>query len=174
MKHLFFFSSRSCYMSSFGLSLCPQGMHELLAPIVFVLHCDHQAFQHASETASPRSVPPSCGICTLRRCRARRMFAFICIIFVSQWGDEVSVEPSVPWARRLVSRDLFKSSKLVSIPPPFAPSHMLTFVCSAMLSQLMETAEPWFSSFEREVRKVRPRYNHVVVALLWVFIMMII
>lgn len=30
-------------------------MHELLAPIVFVLHCDHQAFQHASETANPRS-----------------------------------------------------------------------------------------------------------------------
>lgn len=110
-------------MSSFGLSLCPQGMHELLAPIVFVLHCDHQAFQHASETASPRSVPPSCGIRTLRRCRARRMFAFICIIFVSQWGDEVSVEPSVPWARRLVSRDLFKSSKLVSIPPLRSLTH---------------------------------------------------
>lgn len=103
-------------MSSFGLSLCPQGMHELLAPIVFVLHCDHQAFQHASETASPRSVPPSCEICTLRRCRGRRMFAFICIIFVSQWGDEVPVEPSVPWARCLVSRNLFKS-KLVPILP---------------------------------------------------------
>ncbi|KAK2188317.1 hypothetical protein NP493_136g04021 [Ridgeia piscesae] len=31
---------------------CPahQGMHELLAPIIFVLHCDHQAFLHASET----------------------------------------------------------------------------------------------------------------------------
>lgn len=27
-----------------------QGMHELLAPIIFVLHCDHQAFLHASET----------------------------------------------------------------------------------------------------------------------------
>lgn len=27
-------------------------------------------------------------------------------------------------------------------------------LCSAMFSQLMETAEPWFSSFEREVRKV--------------------
>lgn len=116
MNHLFF-PSGSCYMSSCGLSLCPQGMHELLAPIVFVLHCDHQAFQHASETASPRSVPPSCGVCTLRRCRARGMFALICIIFVSQWGDEVSVEPSVPWARRLVSRHLFKSSKLVPVPP---------------------------------------------------------
>ncbi|KAL8570149.1 hypothetical protein ACOMHN_030946 [Nucella lapillus] len=27
-----------------------QGMHELLAPIIFVLHYDHQAFLHASET----------------------------------------------------------------------------------------------------------------------------
>ncbi|CAG5116642.1 unnamed protein product [Candidula unifasciata] len=26
-----------------------QGMHELLAPLIFVLHCDHQAFLHASE-----------------------------------------------------------------------------------------------------------------------------
>lgn len=38
-----------------SLSVSLQGMHELLAPIVFVLHCDHQAFQHASETANPRS-----------------------------------------------------------------------------------------------------------------------
>ncbi|NXS68226.1 TBCD5 protein, partial [Pandion haliaetus] len=30
------------------------GMHELLAPIVFILHCDHQAFSHASEAAQPR------------------------------------------------------------------------------------------------------------------------
>lgn len=29
-----------------------QGMHELLAPIIFVLHCDHQAFLHASEIES--------------------------------------------------------------------------------------------------------------------------
>ena len=33
-----------------------QGMHELLAPIVFTLHCDHQAFLHASESAQPRQV----------------------------------------------------------------------------------------------------------------------
>lgn len=33
-----------------------QGMHELLAPIIFVLHCDHQAFLHASESAQPRQV----------------------------------------------------------------------------------------------------------------------
>lgn len=43
----------SCLFPSLSVSL--QGMHELLAPIVFVLHCDHQAFQHASETANPRS-----------------------------------------------------------------------------------------------------------------------
>ncbi|XP_059206316.1 TBC1 domain family member 5 [Centropristis striata] len=44
-----------CYARENEQLLYKQGMHELLAPIVFVLHCDHQAFQHASETASPRS-----------------------------------------------------------------------------------------------------------------------
>ncbi|XP_070535414.1 TBC1 domain family member 5-like isoform X2 [Ptychodera flava] len=29
-----------------------QGMHELLAPLIFVLHCDHQAFLHATEIES--------------------------------------------------------------------------------------------------------------------------
>ncbi|XP_072016569.1 TBC1 domain family member 5-like isoform X2 [Amphiura filiformis] len=29
-----------------------QGMHELLAPLIFVLHCDHQAFLHAQEISS--------------------------------------------------------------------------------------------------------------------------
>ena len=29
-----------------------QGMHEVLAPLIFVLHCDHQAFLHASEVES--------------------------------------------------------------------------------------------------------------------------
>lgn len=33
-----------------------QGMHELLAPIIFVLHCDHQAFLHASEIESLEDV----------------------------------------------------------------------------------------------------------------------
>uniref|UniRef100_A0A8C4ZZQ6 TBC1 domain family member 5 n=1 Tax=Gadus morhua TaxID=8049 RepID=A0A8C4ZZQ6_GADMO len=66
-----------CYARENEQLLYKQGMHELLAPIVFVLHCDHQAFQHASETANP----------------------------------------------------------------------------SAMFSQLMETTEPWFSSFERQIRK---------------------
>lgn len=26
-----------------------QGMHELLAPLIFILHCDQQAFLHACE-----------------------------------------------------------------------------------------------------------------------------
>ncbi|KAL3836821.1 hypothetical protein ACJMK2_022234 [Sinanodonta woodiana] len=33
-----------------------QGMHELLAPIIFILHCDHQAFLHASEIESLKDV----------------------------------------------------------------------------------------------------------------------
>uniref|UniRef100_A0A673B9L3 TBC1 domain family member 5 n=1 Tax=Sphaeramia orbicularis TaxID=375764 RepID=A0A673B9L3_9TELE len=74
-----------CYARENEQLLYKQGMHELLAPIVFVLHCDHQAFQHASETASPRSV------------------------------------------------------------------HLCPKI--AMFSQLMDTAEPWFSSFEREIRR---------------------
>ena len=33
-----------------------QGMHELLAPLIFVLHCDHQAFLHACELENVRYV----------------------------------------------------------------------------------------------------------------------
>ena len=43
------------FLSAIGLNwlfVCFQGMHELLAPIIFVLHCDHQAFLHASEIES--------------------------------------------------------------------------------------------------------------------------
>ncbi|XP_035385101.1 TBC1 domain family member 5 isoform X1 [Electrophorus electricus] len=83
-----------CYARENEQLLYKQGMHELLAPVVFVLHCDHQAFQHAIETASP--------------------------------SDEV----------------------MVLLDPNF-----LEHDAYAMFSQLMETAEPWFSSFEREVRK---------------------
>ncbi|KAM9384306.1 TBC1 domain family member 5 isoform 2-T4 [Pholidichthys leucotaenia] len=83
-----------CYARENEQLMYKQGMHELLAPIVFVLHCDHQAFQHASETASP-------------------------------------------------SEDM----KCVLNPV------YLEHDAYAMFSQLMETAEPWFSSFEREVRK---------------------
>ncbi|XP_013866695.1 TBC1 domain family member 5 isoform X2 [Austrofundulus limnaeus] len=83
-----------CYARENEQLLYKQGMHELLAPIVFVLHCDHQAFQHASETASP--------------------------------GEEMKC----------------------LLNPAY-----LEHDAYAMFSQLMETAEPWFSSFEREVRK---------------------
>lgn len=92
-------------------------MHELLAPIVFVLHCDHQAFQHASETASPRSVPhrPKSDLISspivlhVFKSEAeayRHLFGeklLLGIFFCPQWGNEVSVEPSVPRARCLVS-----------------------------------------------------------------------
>ncbi|NWR93488.1 TBCD5 protein, partial [Furnarius figulus] len=42
-----------CYARENEQLLYKQGMHELLAPIVFILHCDHQAFSHASEAAKP-------------------------------------------------------------------------------------------------------------------------
>uniref|UniRef100_A0A8C4E9G0 TBC1 domain family, member 5 n=1 Tax=Dicentrarchus labrax TaxID=13489 RepID=A0A8C4E9G0_DICLA len=83
-----------CYARENEQLLYKQGMHELLAPIVFVLHCDHQAFQHASETASP-------------------------------------------------------SEEMKCLLNPVYLEHD----AYAMFSQLMDTAEPWFSSFEREVRK---------------------
>lgn len=83
-----------CYARENEQLLYKQGMHELLAPIVFVLHCDHQAFQHASETAAP--------------------------------SDEMKC----------------------LLNPEY-----LEHDAYAMFSQLMETAEPWFSSFERQVRK---------------------
>lgn len=83
-----------CYARENEQLLYKQGMHELLAPIVFVLHCDHQAFQHASETASP-------------------------------------------------------SEEMKCLLNPAYLEHD----AYALFSQLMETAEPWFSSFEREVRK---------------------
>ncbi|KAG9331258.1 hypothetical protein JZ751_019567 [Albula glossodonta] len=83
-----------CYARENEQLLYKQGMHELLAPIVFILHCDHQAFQHASETASP-------------------------------------------------------SEEMKSLLNPEFHEHD----AYALFSQLMETAEPWFSSFEREVRK---------------------
>uniref|UniRef100_A0A3B3ZSP0 TBC1 domain family member 5 n=1 Tax=Periophthalmus magnuspinnatus TaxID=409849 RepID=A0A3B3ZSP0_9GOBI len=83
-----------CYARENEQLLYKQGMHELLAPIVFVLHCDHQAFQHASETATP-------------------------------------------------------SEEMKCLLNP----EYLEHDAYAMFSQLMDTAEPWFSSFEREVRK---------------------
>lgn len=41
-----------CYSRSHTSILYKQGMHELLAPLIFVLHCDHQAFLHANEVES--------------------------------------------------------------------------------------------------------------------------
>lgn len=72
-----------------------QGMHELLAPLVFVLHCDHQAFLHASE--------------------------------VESLGNE---ELPVFW-------DIIKEV--------MNPSY-LEHDAYAMLSQIMETVEPWYVS----------------------------
>ncbi|XP_034096617.1 TBC1 domain family member 5 isoform X3 [Gymnodraco acuticeps] len=83
-----------CYARENEQLLYKQGMHELLAPLVFVLHCDHQAFQHASETASP-------------------------------------------------------SEEMKSLLNP----EYLEHDAYTLFSQLMETAEPWFSSYEREVRR---------------------
>uniref|UniRef100_A0A8C3AK75 TBC1 domain family member 5 n=1 Tax=Cyclopterus lumpus TaxID=8103 RepID=A0A8C3AK75_CYCLU len=94
-----------CFARENEQLLYKQGMHELLAPIVFVLHCDHQAFQHASETASPRSLPHNPEL----------FHSFSC--------------------HKHLLRPAFTSSSF------------------ALFSQLMETAEPWFSSYEREVRK---------------------
>ncbi|KAM8758777.1 TBC1 domain family member 5 isoform 2-T2 [Rhynchonycteris naso] len=83
-----------CYARENEQLLYKQGMHELLAPIVFILHCDHQAFLHASESAEP------------------------------------SEEMKTLLNPEYLEHDAF-----------------------AMFSQLMETAEPWFSTFEHDGQK---------------------
>ncbi|XP_069504994.1 TBC1 domain family member 5 isoform X2 [Ambystoma mexicanum] len=83
-----------CFARENEQLLYKQGMHELLAPILFILHCDHQAFQHASESASPSEVM------------------------------ETLLDP------QYLEHDAY-----------------------AVFSKLMETAEPWFSSFEHELQK---------------------
>ncbi|ESO90059.1 hypothetical protein LOTGIDRAFT_123794 [Lottia gigantea] len=45
-----------CYSRTHENISYKQGMHELLAPLIFVLHCDHQAFQHACEIESIEEV----------------------------------------------------------------------------------------------------------------------
>ncbi|KAM7318532.1 hypothetical protein ACRRTK_021644 [Alexandromys fortis] len=80
-----------CYARENEQLLYKQGMHELLAPIIFVLHCDHQAFLHASESAQP-------------------------------------------------------SEEMKTLLNP----EFLEHDAYAMFSQLMETAEPWFSTFEHD------------------------
>ncbi|KAM4705882.1 TBC1 domain family member 5 [Rhinophrynus dorsalis] len=83
-----------CYARENEHLLYKQGMHELLAPIVFILHCDHQAFLHASEAAQP--------------------------------SEEMKV----------------------LLNPEF-----LEHDSYALFSNLMRSAEPWFSTFEHDSRK---------------------
>nr|XP_019789983.2 TBC1 domain family member 5 isoform X3 [Tursiops truncatus] len=83
-----------CYARENEQLLYKQGMHELLAPMVFTLHCDHQAFLHASESAQP-------------------------------------------------------SEEMKTLLNP----EYLEHDAYAMFSQLMETAEPWFSTFEHDGQK---------------------
>ncbi|KAI5698781.1 hypothetical protein M8J75_011999 [Diaphorina citri] len=40
-----------CYARKYPHMCYRQGMHEILAPIIFVLHCDHQALLHALEVS---------------------------------------------------------------------------------------------------------------------------
>ncbi|KAG8442941.1 hypothetical protein GDO86_011669 [Hymenochirus boettgeri] len=83
-----------CYARENEHLLYKQGMHELLAPIVFILHCDHQAFLHASEAANP--------------------------------SEEM---------------------KLLLNPA------YLEHDAYSLFSNLMRSAEPWFSTFEHDSRK---------------------
>ncbi|CAG2201322.1 TBC1D5 [Mytilus edulis] len=79
-----------------------QGMHELLAPLVFVLHCDHQAFLHASEVES-------------------------------LGNEELPVFCLIPTYHRDIIKEVMN------------PSY-LEHDAYAMLSQIMETVEPWYVS----------------------------
>lgn len=46
MTHILF-----CYAREHGEMCYRQGMHEILAPILFVMHCDHQTLLHISDIA---------------------------------------------------------------------------------------------------------------------------
>ncbi|XP_077124985.1 TBC1 domain family member 5 [Ranitomeya variabilis] len=83
-----------CYARENEHLLYKQGMHELLAPILFILHCDHQAFMHASEAAQP--------------------------------SEEMKV---------LLNPDFLEHDAY------------------ALFSNLMGSAEPWFSTYEHDSRK---------------------
>lgn len=41
-----------CYAREYPFICYRQGMHEILAPLIFVLHCDHQSFGHIQEETS--------------------------------------------------------------------------------------------------------------------------
>lgn len=84
-------------------------------------------------------------------------FWALCFPTVRRW--------SVSWTQHTLST---MPSEYTSNPGSFIPEvffslqtnqNWFPFVFSAMFSQLMETAEPWFSSFEREVRKVSVNLN---------------
>nr|XP_037858241.1 TBC1 domain family member 5 isoform X5 [Chlorocebus sabaeus]XP_037858242.1 TBC1 domain family member 5 isoform X5 [Chlorocebus sabaeus]XP_037858243.1 TBC1 domain family member 5 isoform X5 [Chlorocebus sabaeus] len=92
-----------CYARENEQLLYKQGMHELLAPVVFVLHCDHQAFLHASESAQP--------------------------------SEEM---------KTLLNPEYLEHDAYIVL---------FYFIFSAVFSQLMETAEPWFSTFEHDGQK---------------------
>lgn len=83
-----------CYARENEHLLYKQGMHELLAPLLFILHCDHQAFMHASEAAQP--------------------------------SEEMKV---------LLNPDYLEHDAY------------------ALFSNLMGSAEPWFSTYEQDSRK---------------------
>ncbi|XP_044149215.1 TBC1 domain family member 5 [Bufo gargarizans] len=83
-----------CYARENEHLLYKQGMHELLAPILFIQHCDHQAFMHASEAAQP--------------------------------SEEMKV---------LLNPDYLEHDAY------------------ALFSNLMGSAEPWFSTYEQDSRK---------------------
>lgn len=69
---------------------CLQGMHEILAPLLFVLHCDHQALLHTREQIAVRlewstseniSIKYSLDLQLsywkfLLRCKIRKIFMF--------------------------------------------------------------------------------------------------
>ncbi|CAG5124008.1 unnamed protein product, partial [Candidula unifasciata] len=45
-----------CFCREHASNSYKQGMHELLAPLIFILHCDHQAYLHACEIESVLTV----------------------------------------------------------------------------------------------------------------------
>ncbi|XP_041347301.1 LOW QUALITY PROTEIN: TBC1 domain family member 5-like [Gigantopelta aegis] len=48
-----------CFCRTHSVLSYKQGMHELLAPLIFILHCDHQAFLHASEVDTLQPISPN-------------------------------------------------------------------------------------------------------------------
>ncbi|WAR10543.1 TBCD5-like protein [Mya arenaria] len=89
-----------CYSREHPNISYKQGMHELLAPMIFVLHCDHQAFLHASEMESLEEVDPD----------SRAMFSQV-METVEPWYVSKEVYPTRPFAR---PQDLNPSNVIVT------------------------------------------------------------